>query len=278
MLISVGERISVALAAMAINDLGHEAISLTGSQAGIVTDTAHGKAKIVDIRGQRIHEALDQGQDRARRRLPGGVDRQGDHDAGSRRFGHDRGRTLGGARSGCLRDLHRRRGGLHRRPADRRRGAQAGRGELRRDARDVRVRGEGHGSSLCRVRAQLRCEAAREIVLRRRRGHVDRRGGRTHAGEGDHLGRHARHDRGEGDDHRRARPPRRGRARLPAARRRGREHRHDRPERLRARARDDLVHDAEDGPRRRRAHPPVDGAASWARSASRPIPTSRRCR
>jgi len=60
MLISVGERISVALAAMAINDLGHEAISLTGSQAGIVTDTVHGKAKIVDIRGQRIHEALDQ--------------------------------------------------------------------------------------------------------------------------------------------------------------------------------------------------------------------------
>jgi len=60
MLISVGERISVALAAMAIKDLGHEAISLTGSQAGIVTDTAHGKAKIVDIRGQRIHEALDE--------------------------------------------------------------------------------------------------------------------------------------------------------------------------------------------------------------------------
>jgi aspartate kinase len=60
MLLSVGERITCALAAMAIKDLGHEAISLTGSQAGIVTDTAHGKAKIVDIRGQRIHEALDQ--------------------------------------------------------------------------------------------------------------------------------------------------------------------------------------------------------------------------
>src|SRR5688500_7572441 len=41
MLLSVGERISCALAAMAINDLGHEAISLTGSQAGIVTDVAH---------------------------------------------------------------------------------------------------------------------------------------------------------------------------------------------------------------------------------------------
>jgi aspartate kinase len=44
---------------MAIEDLGYEAISLTGSQAGIVTDTAHTKAKIVDIRAQRIHEALD---------------------------------------------------------------------------------------------------------------------------------------------------------------------------------------------------------------------------
>jgi aspartate kinase len=60
MLVSVGERISCALAAMAIHDLGHEAISLTGSQAGIVTDTAHGKAKIVDVRATRIHEALDQ--------------------------------------------------------------------------------------------------------------------------------------------------------------------------------------------------------------------------
>jgi aspartate kinase len=60
MLISVGERISCALAAMAIHDLGNEAISLTGSQAGIVTDTVHGKAKIVDVRARRIHEALDQ--------------------------------------------------------------------------------------------------------------------------------------------------------------------------------------------------------------------------
>jgi aspartate kinase len=59
MLISVGERVSCALAAMAIHDLGHEAISLTGSQAGIVTDTVHGKAKIVDVRARRIHEALD---------------------------------------------------------------------------------------------------------------------------------------------------------------------------------------------------------------------------
>jgi aspartate kinase len=59
MLVSVGERISCALAAMAIKDLGHDAVSLTGSQAGIVTDTVHTKAKIVEVRGARIDAALD---------------------------------------------------------------------------------------------------------------------------------------------------------------------------------------------------------------------------
>jgi aspartate kinase len=60
MLLSTGERISCALCAMAINDLGHRAISLTGSQAGIVTDTSHTKARILDVRADRIREALDQ--------------------------------------------------------------------------------------------------------------------------------------------------------------------------------------------------------------------------
>jgi aspartate kinase len=60
MLVSVGERISCALVAMAISDLGLDAISLTGSQAGIVTDTAHGKAKIVEVKAHRIHRALDE--------------------------------------------------------------------------------------------------------------------------------------------------------------------------------------------------------------------------
>jgi aspartate kinase len=62
MLISVGERISNSLCAMAVHDLGHEAISLTGSQAGIVTDTAHGKAKIAEVRATRINDALDAGK------------------------------------------------------------------------------------------------------------------------------------------------------------------------------------------------------------------------
>src|SRR5918995_4161479 len=60
MLISVGERISCALVAMAISDLGRDAISLTGSQAGIVTDTVHGKAKIVAVKGDRVHRALNE--------------------------------------------------------------------------------------------------------------------------------------------------------------------------------------------------------------------------
>src|SRR6202047_2051349 len=58
MLLSSGERISCALCAMAINDLGHRAISLTGSQAGIVTDESHTKALIVDVRADRIRAAL----------------------------------------------------------------------------------------------------------------------------------------------------------------------------------------------------------------------------
>jgi aspartate kinase len=60
MLLSTGERISCALCAMAINDLGHRAISLTGSQAGIVTDESHTKARILDVRADRVRSALEQ--------------------------------------------------------------------------------------------------------------------------------------------------------------------------------------------------------------------------
>jgi aspartate kinase len=60
MLLSSGERISCALCAMVINDLGHRAISLTGSQAGIVTDESHTKALILDVRAERIWEGLQE--------------------------------------------------------------------------------------------------------------------------------------------------------------------------------------------------------------------------
>ena len=62
MLLSTGERISCALAAMAINDMGHKAVSLTGSQAGIVTDSSHTKARIIDVRADRIKETLGKEQ------------------------------------------------------------------------------------------------------------------------------------------------------------------------------------------------------------------------
>jgi aspartate kinase len=60
-LLTSGERISMALLAMAIEDLGVSARSFTGSQAGIVTDAVHGKARILDITPERVREALDEG-------------------------------------------------------------------------------------------------------------------------------------------------------------------------------------------------------------------------
>ncbi|CAB4752810.1 MAG: aspartate kinase [Actinobacteria bacterium] len=61
MLLTAGERISMALLAMAISNLGHEARSFTGSQAGVITDSAHGRARIIDVTPGRIQEALDAG-------------------------------------------------------------------------------------------------------------------------------------------------------------------------------------------------------------------------
>ena len=61
MLLTAGERISMALLAMAIANLGYEARSFTGSQAGVITDSSHGKARIIDVTPGRIRSALDAG-------------------------------------------------------------------------------------------------------------------------------------------------------------------------------------------------------------------------
>ena len=61
MLLTAGERISMALLAMAIANLGHQARSYTGSQAGVITDSSHGQARIIDITPGRIRSALDEG-------------------------------------------------------------------------------------------------------------------------------------------------------------------------------------------------------------------------
>ena len=107
------------------NARGCRAASYTGSQAGIITDTQHGQAKIVKIRPKRILEALADGQRRDRRRVPGAVAAsyeittlgRGGSDTTARRDG-------GGARRRGLRDLHRRRRRVHRRPAHRAERAQ----------------------------------------------------------------------------------------------------------------------------------------------------------
>jgi len=61
MLLTAGERISMAVLAMAIHDLGHEARSFTGSQAGVITDAEHGRAKIIDVTPGRIEAAIGEG-------------------------------------------------------------------------------------------------------------------------------------------------------------------------------------------------------------------------
>ncbi len=61
MLLTAGERISMALLAMAMHELGYTARSLTGSQAGIITDAVHGKARIIDVTPGRIRQGLDEG-------------------------------------------------------------------------------------------------------------------------------------------------------------------------------------------------------------------------
>jgi aspartate kinase len=62
MLLTTGERVSAALLTMALADLGVDAVSFTGSQVGIITDTTHGKAKILEVRGDRVREALGNGK------------------------------------------------------------------------------------------------------------------------------------------------------------------------------------------------------------------------
>ena len=128
MLLSTGEQVSVALMAMAIHSLGHEAISLTGAQIGIITDSTHTKARIHSISTERMRKALDEGKIVIAAGFPG--DRRGvqHHHAGPRRQRHHGRGPGGGAGRRRLRDLHRRRRRLHDRSADRARGPAASSG------------------------------------------------------------------------------------------------------------------------------------------------------
>ena len=138
---------------MAIIDRGEPAVSFTGSQAGIVTDTAHRKAKILEIRGDRIREALGGGQRRRGRRLPGRVHRARHHHARPRWLRHHRGRARRRARAPTSCEIYTDVAGrLHRRPAHRARRAPARAAVLRRDARDGGHRRARARAALGRVR------------------------------------------------------------------------------------------------------------------------------
>ena len=92
------------------------AVSLLGHQVRILTDSAFARARIKDIDARADHAALDERQDRRRRRVPGRRRGGQHHDARPRRLRHLGGRDRGGAQGRRLRDLHRRRRRLHRRP------------------------------------------------------------------------------------------------------------------------------------------------------------------
>ena len=104
---------------MAIHDLGHTAISLTGSQAGVVTDTEHTRAKVLEIRPRRIHEALAQG---AIVLVAGFQGVSTEHEVTTLGRGGSDATAVALAAAldaDVVRDLHRRRGRLHGRPAHR---------------------------------------------------------------------------------------------------------------------------------------------------------------
>ena len=252
MLLTAGERIAMSLLGIAINARGCRAASYTGSQAGIMTDTQHGSARIVEIRPKRILEALGVRQRRGARRLPGTEHEPvRDHDARARWIGPHGGGDGGGDRGRRLRDLHRRGGRLHDRPAHRAAGSQARRGELRRDAGDGRRRRERAAVAVGRVRAANRRAAARAVLVRGRAGHLGPGSGGTDGRRADLRGR-ARHRRGEGHARARARPSRRRGHGLQGDRRRCDLDRHDRAERVARGRHRPLVHRAAGRPSPRR--------------------------
>ena len=193
MLISVGERISNSLCAMAVHDLGHEAISLTGSQAG--HRHRHRPRQGEDRRGARdAHQRrARRREDRARRRLPGRLGRLARRDdARPRRLEPHRRRARGRARRRArARCTPTSRASSPPTRASSRTRASLRRRHVRGDARALGERREGAPATLGRVRAQPRRAAARALDVLRRRGDVDRRRGGSRAREGDHQRRRA---------------------------------------------------------------------------------------
>ena len=249
MLVSTGERISMSLLCMALAELGVEAASFTGSQVGIITDNDHTRAKILEVKADRLREALAAGRVPVVAGFQGvSIDRE-ITTLGPGRLRRHRGGAGRGARRRRLRDLHRRDRGLHRRPPGGTHRPPDQPDLLRRDARDRGDRGPRPDAAGGGVRPQSQCAAARAFQFHLGARNLGRRGGCRHGRSRRHRG-DPRHQRGQGDGERTAGPPRRGRQAVPGPGRPVDQHRHDRAERLGQRDDRHLLHRPQDRPGR----------------------------
>ena len=228
-----GERISIALLCMAIIDRGEHAVSFTGSQAGIVTDTTHGKAKILDVAADRLRETVADG---AVAVVAGfqGVSTASDITTLGRGGSDTTAVALAAALGAESCEIYTDVAGVF--TADPRIVPEAR--KLDRVSYEEMLDMAATGGRVLALRSvefarNYGVPDARPLELHVGAGHAGSSRGGSGDGAGDHLGRHARHVRGEGDDRPCARPARRRRARVPGARRRGGERRHDRAERRR---------------------------------------------
>ena len=166
MLLSTGEQVSVALMAMAIHSLGSKAVSLTGGQIGIKTDSTHTKARIQSISTDRMRKLLDDGK------IVIAAGFQGiDEDFNITTLGRGGSDTTAVALAAvlqgrCLRDLHRRRRRLHDRSAAGARGPQDGPGQLRRDAGAGQPRRGRDAQPVDRVRQEVQRADSRAATAR----------------------------------------------------------------------------------------------------------------
>jgi acetylglutamate kinase len=222
MLLTAGERISMALLAMAIGNLGLDARSFTGSQAGVITDGAHGRAKIIDVTPGRIEQALQAGAIAIVAGFQGVSQGTKDITTLGRGGSDTTAVALAAALAADVCEIYSDVDGVF--TADPRivpTCPQARQGHLRGDARDGRVRGEDPAPAVRRVRPPVRPPDPRPLVVQQPQRLVDRRlhrrtEGQRH-GTSDHRRRGARPQRGQ--DHRGRASPTRS-ARRPGSSRR----------------------------------------------------------
>ena len=158
----------MALLAMAIHNLGYEARSFTGSQAGVITTSAHGRARIIDVTPGRLRGALDEGAIAIVAGFQGVSQDTKDITTLGRGGSDTTAVALAAAlRRRRLRDLHRRRRRLHRRPADRAERPAHRADHLRGDAGAGRLRREG--AACCAASSTPAGSACRSTSARRTR-------------------------------------------------------------------------------------------------------------